>query len=382
LETPSGVAYYSFTFYSPPPTVDGLLFTPPATPGEVLYIMGSNFYEVEKVVFRDMDGNEVASVLIDFDNVFEYSVIVLEFPIGCDKAEFIDVVCVSGTASKEFMANPLPNPISVRSDMPIIGDSVLITGEYFFNIEKIVLPNGVSVTDFKVNSTNREIKFKMPSPALTAGGKLKIVALGEEYIVPGTFYPYEQVLADFDSKGWWSWGSPHGAFTILPTAPPYISTGKVGRVSGTPVPNWWGDGVVYLGGLSWPLVDADKSKSDNKSLEEVALKFSFYTEFPFEKGAYRIELGRWEGEGAPQVLFRPYYNEIQTLEVGSVTGKWIDYEIPLTEFTRNSSMKTYGEFVKSRTNTDIGLYFTGGTEEIEALGKVNIFFDNFRFVVK
>ena len=389
LETPYGTARYSFSFYSQVPIADSLKldFDIPARAGKTLTIEGLNFYEVQKIVFRNVEGNiEVTDFVVE-----NYKKIHLIFPKGSDKDGFIDVVYLSNTVSKEFMPDPIPNPITVSSDMPIVGDTVIITGEYFFNIEKIVLQNGVKIekSNFEVYDKGRKIKFKMPAQTPTQGGALKVVALREgelvEYAVPGYFYPYEQVLADFDNQGWFSWGNPYEAYSISKDKPPYISTGKVGRIAGTPpsAPNWWWEEIVenekkqmgqmVVGFQNWP-----STIPDNTLLEKVVLKFSFYTELPFEKGYFRMALAqRFADKNFPEPFFRPYYDDKQ-IQVGSKPGRWIDYEIPLTEFAKNGDLKTYRD-IKALPTKEVGFFYVNPTEDATVM---NVFFDNFRFVVK
>jgi hypothetical protein len=371
LETPKGTTRFSFKFYSPAPVVDLLIFSIPARVGEELTIIGSNFYEIEKIIFKSNERNVEA---IQFTVNENYSVISLKIPEGAvnEGTGAIEIVCISGSITKEFTPKPDPVFRSVSSDMPVVGDKVIISGEYIYDIEKIVLPDNIEVTDFSINPTGSELSFILPAKTPAHGGKLQIVTIeGDIYSVPGYFYPEEWVFANMDAKGWYSWGNDSKLISATPDAAPYVSSGNCGNIAGTPGANqyWWGN--LIIGFSEYPNMIADEI-----SVENLVFKFSFYTEFPLDKGLFQVQFGeRWD---APATVpeFKPYLDN-NGAEVGSKPGKWVDYEIPVYLF--GPDLKTYGDIRKLGTK-DVGFYFKNNTDD--AALKLNVFFDNIRFIDK
>jgi hypothetical protein len=372
VETPKGEAHFAFNFYSPAPVIDLLIFTIPASAGEDLTIIGSNFYEVEKIVFRSNEGNiETTQFIVSED----FKSISLKIPQGVAKEGAVEVVGVSGRSMKEFVPKPTQVFRSVSSDMPIAGDRVIIRGEYIYDILKIILPDNIEITQFAVNSTYSELSFTMPAAVPTQGGKLQVVTSDNTFDVPGYFYPEESVMMNFDDKGWYSWGNDYGAFTIHPDAAPYFSTGKCGRIAGTPgITPWWGSGNLIVGFLEYP-----NTISEETSLDNIVLRFSFYTEFPLDKGFFRIALGqRFADAGFPEPQFKPYLDN-NGAEVGSTPGKWMDYDLPLHLFALDSDLQSYGQ-IRALSHKELGLFFVNSSDD--ATLTLNVFFDNFRFIDK
>jgi hypothetical protein len=368
LETPKGEARFSFKFYSPEPVIDLLLFTIPAEAGGNLIIFGSNFYEVEKIIFESNEGNvETTQFTVSED----YKVISLKIPQGVANEGAIEIVCVSGSVSKEFIPKPTQVFRSISSDMPIVGDKVTIFGEYIYDIQKIVMQNNIEITDFTINSTNSELSFTMPANTPIQRGLLQVVTSDNTFVVTDSFYPEEYVMANFDDQGWYSWGNDNKILTATPDAAPFISTGNCINIFGTPGAwnYWWGN--IIMGFNEYPA-----AISSDTPVERLALKFSFYTEFPLDKGYFQVQFGeRWD---APATVpeFRPYLDN-SGADVGSKPGKWMDYEIPVYLF--GPDLKTYGD-IRALGTKDVGFYFKNNTDD--ATLKLNVFVDNIRFVVK
>ncbi len=370
IVTSKGEARFNFQFLSPAPTISLLYYNLPSKAGDPLLIIGANFYEVEKVVFHSEQG-DVDAAAFTVNN--SYTQISLTIPAEALYDGAIEVHCVTDMVSKEFKPTATPIIRSINSDMPVIGTRVSISGEYFFGIEKIVLPGGKEITDFTINSTNSEISFTMPNEIPSQGGKLQLKTKDATYDSPHTFYPVENIIADLDTKGWYSWGDHNVIATATPASAPYHSNEKYISIFGTPgaYQYWWGN--IVMGCSGWP-----GNIADNTSTGNLVLRFSFYTEFPLDKGYFQTQMGsRWH-DAVPVSLnpeWRPYQNSAGA-EVGSQPGKWVDYEIPIPDF--GTDLKTYAD-VKKLTG-EIGFFFKNATEDDKLV--LNTFFDNFRIIDK
>ncbi len=368
--TGKGEARYSFQFLSPAPSISLLYYMLPSAVGDPLLIIGFNFYEVEKIVFRSEQGNVETK---NFTVNATYDQISLNIPEGAINKGFVDVHCLTAVASKEFDPTAVPIAHSVNSDMPIVGDKVIISGEYLFGIEKIILPGGKEITSFTVNATNSEVSFIMPADVPVQGGKLALATANDIYEVPGFFYPFENVIVDLDTKGWYSWGDNNVVTTADPSKAPYTSTEKYINIFGKPGAwqYWWGN--IVMGFSGWPTSIADHTPIDN-----LVLRFSFYTELPLEKGFFQMQIGgRWT-DAVPAAInpeWKPYLNNAGD-EVGSKPGKWVDYEVPLFNF--GSDLHTYADI--KNLKGEMGFFFKNSSDDADLT--LNVFFDNIRVIDK
>ena len=143
----------------------------PVVRGAELRIMGSN---LDKIVEVQIPGSEPITEIevVSSGRISEIRVIVPK-----DGAETVSVtgpvvivdnagMTYKSKADITFTEGIVLDSFSPASAMP--GDEVTVKGDYLYNVQQIVLNNGVYVTGDQIVSKNRrELKFIVPSNAVT-----------------------------------------------------------------------------------------------------------------------------------------------------------------------------------------------------------------------
>ncbi|HEY9045064.1 MAG TPA: glycan-binding surface protein [Ohtaekwangia sp.] len=336
--TASGTATFDFTFLSPTPTITDLTYTMPATAGQPFIITGTNFYEVQKIVFT-VNGNAIDVTDFTVDNT--YSNISLAIPAGGDADGTVTVITESGQATKSYKATVNPYITSFSTDIPVPGDSMVIAGEYFISISKIILPGNVEVPASKltINTSKTRIAFVMPS--LKAIGTVKVVSNLTTVESSTILNDTTKILYNHDGVGAWDWSGTTDATDGVNK--PLASRGKFKRFKGT-IPaytGWWqANGYAFSGWSS--------TISDATLVSDLTLKFNFYS------------VNAWAGAGYIQVkLFNNdnYSVILEPWKDGTVpTGRWIEMSIPLSSFNI-PNMTTYADWKTQTTDNAVVFIF-------------------------
>ena len=312
VTTAHGEATYSFTFLSPAPTIAQFNFSLPATAGETLDIVGSNFYNVQKVIFAT--GGQTIDVTA-FTVSSTYDTIYVTIPTGGDADGTITVVTESGEASKVFRATVNPFIAAISTDMPVWGDSLVISGEYFMGIKKIVLPGNVEVPASAIHINASQTRLAFVTPRLQAVGTLKIVTSSTEIASTLILNDTTKDIFNHDGIGNWAWASSE---SVNGTAPA-VARRKFTRFAGT-VPAYTGWGMANGYAINnWPT-----SISDDTPISDLSLKFNFYTGFEWKDAVY-IDVRIANDE--------KYTVRLEPWKTGTVpVGHWFEISIPLGNF--------------------------------------------------
>jgi hypothetical protein len=312
ITTAHGEAVYSFTFLSPAPTIAQFNFSLPATAGQTLDIIGTNFYNVQNVIFAT--GGQAIDVTA-FTVSSTYDTIYVTIPTGGDADGTITVVTESGEASKVFRATVTPFITGISTDMPVWGDSLVISGEYFMGIKRIVLPGNVEVPASAIHINASQTRLSFITPRLQAVGILKIVTSSTE--VPGTVVLNDTTkdIYNHDGIGNWTWASSES----VNGSSPAVARRKFTRFSGTiPAYTGWGQANGYAIN-SWPV-----SISDDTPISDLALKFNFYSGYEWKDAVY-IDVRIANNEN--------YSVKLEPWKTGTVpVGRWFEFSISLADF--------------------------------------------------
>jgi hypothetical protein len=364
LVTSHGECTYNFQFLSPVPTITTFDYVMPATVGQDMKIIGSNFYEVDSVVFLNTQSQRVKVPTFTVND--KYNEISFTIPNGAQYDGRLVVYCVADSIGDIFLAAPVPVITSFSSDMPIIGDTVKVNGKYFNFIQKVVLNGLVELppSAITVNHLKTQFSFIMPS-ALTAVGSIQVVCNTGTGTSPATFYPKANVVSDFDGIGYFSWGNNCDEVTASPTTIPYISTGKCRHIYGIPGANnyWWGNMIL---GASWTT-----NIPNTTPISNLVLRFSYYSAKLLTKGYFQVQMGNY---WTVTYTFKPYL-DANGNPMNPIVGKWYDIDIPLSNFG-NETFLTYVD-LRRRTG-EIGFYYKNNTADKTV--EVDSYFDNFRII--
>ena len=335
--TPQGEATYSFKFLSPQPVINFLFFDVPASVDTNIYIYGSNFYEVLKVIFIV---NDQQLEVTDFD-IYNYSIINFRLPDGAQYDGKVTVITESGSDTLDFIPNPPPVITGVSRDLTLVGDTFTIYGRDFRNIDKVVFPGGIEVdgSQLQINELKTEIILTMPDARAT--GDLKVVR-GDIEAVYHNFNDRSLVLYDFDGIGNWVWH--WNTDTALTGNQPYAGNGVFYHFASTCPSNggWYDEGANGLAFLSWPDIPS------GTPVEKLAVRININTMIPWTDGWIEISF-----------LANSYAYRLQPyLKAEVPLNKWITYTVPLKSFT-GMSFVTYADIRALALDNAMLIYING-----------------------
>lgn len=251
----------------------------PVVRGAELRIMGSN---LDKIVEVQVPGSEPITEIevVSSGRISEIRVIVPK-----DGAETVSVtgpvvivdnagMTYKSKADITFTEGIVLDSFSPASAMP--GDEVTVKGDYLYNVQQVVLNNGVYVTGDQIVSKNRrELKFIVPSNAVTGP-----VTIGD---VDENNNPDGLIPNNVPSEGVLTIGSP----TVKAADRGMLKAGAEIKVEGTYLDMIKG---VTVGGASVDFVLADDHKSVTvalpASVQDGEVVLTSFAGEEFKAGAY------------------------------------------------------------------------------------------------
>lgn len=378
--TRSGVATFDFKVLAPKPVAERIAGRYPRIAGDNLTVYGTNFLDVSRVYFSDVNPlnpsvaipDESRSTHIEID-VTDYALAqnryldekskkyVTESEMKFTLPElpfvhgFIVIVTPQGRTALDYAALP-PVPVikALSSDMPIPGTRVTIKGSYFIDVTGIKIGDEMTIleNDIEVAENESELTFVLhEKPTQTT--TISVVTPGgtsNEFC----FYPYETLFIDFDDMTNVVNLNRDPAPKYLeatPDAPPYISDGNFCLYDGVLTAwNYWGTMLYWetAQGNSFKFADFDVIPADTP-LEKVYLKFEIYNDAPFKKIFQYRFMGKdgknydWENWNSNKVHIIP---EFQDQFGDQKYGEWYTAVLPLSQFAAFAG-KTYSDFVNA-----------------------------------
>lgn len=374
LVTPHGSATFAFKVLAPTPSISRIAGKYPREAGDMLTIYGTNFLDVDRVYFSDVNplaedpetglkpekGNEVD--VVDFrlsqnryfdekdkryvaDSEMMFTLPQLPFSTG-----YLVIETPQGSSVSEYAAlPPVPVITSISSDMPIPGSTVTIKGLYFINVTGIMFGGNIAVNAEAITVADNESELTFVMPARPDNSTtISVQTLGgasNEF----DFYRYENLLVDFDGKGRDLGWEPNAQYrTATPDAAPYVSDGTFGVFDCVnPAWNWWSTMIFFEpnSGTTYELPSYDQISSDTPA-SEVYLTFEVFNEAPISKmfhyrlvdsndGEHNWE--NWNNDTKVQLI-----PEFQDRYGNQKYGEWYSTVIPLSRFSGFEDM-TYGD---------------------------------------
>lgn len=305
VETTHGTAVYAFKITAPYPSISRIQAVYPRKAGDLLNVFGLNLVDIEKVYFTDIPaaqldttewktvgGNHVEVATVNtvvsdhhlnsrtqaYETTSQLGVVIPELPY--EKGALV-IECAAGTTYIDFTVVPgLPVIFDINSDMPVLGEEVVVSGREFVQVESVSYGNvTLAPGQFEVAESEDAIRFTMTEvPSADSDGLLKVTTPGGTATV--LFYNYECLLTDFDGvatdNGW----DPNASYeSASPDVAPFTGTGKYARITvESEAQQWWGKMVYYRqgwDGLPFTLPSFDVIPA-NASADEVYLAMEVY----------------------------------------------------------------------------------------------------------
>ena len=439
LETKYGTATYAFTVLGGNPSITLVDADEYPTPtGGKVTVTGDNFVNIQRVYFTNVSPDslsqqggaqivEVSGWTVSsnryLDPVSGYVVksaltfTLPDLPRDAD-GNYFGYMVIEGPksgnqtqgarTSTKFATLPSPVVESITSDMPMVGQTVTITGKYFIGVQSIDIKSGDN-TFFRIPAasltiTKTTISFIMPAkPTNPDFSPLSIVALAGTTTL-SHFYPVNNVLLDFDTKGRdQQWGPSATYQEADGVNPPYNSDGKFALMSGKGMNNaWWGIMIYWAAHKDEATGNALDTPFDfpsydvipaNTPADQVYLSYDCYNTVPFnvpENGGFiryffNTTLGggpggtiNW-GDGDYQWLVGPNSIVLPGIDGQPLMNQWYQVLIPMSRFAGlNDGKATYKNIVESGLKEFVLQIQFNGNPIVD----VNLSIDNIRIVTK
>jgi hypothetical protein len=297
-----------------------------ALPGQIVVIQGAHLSSTSQIFFDGFAASINPALFSDSNLVITVPRIAWDsIPNG--KLNTVEVITAHGNATYKFtITPPLPTITSLSNEMALAGATLLINGNNFYGINKVIFPGGIAVTNFTVTGITM-ITVTVP-PGITQGGPLQAVGqygTGTSVLLFNDFTT--GMLTSFDD-GNYSWGS----YEV--TNDPALFPGSIGKYSHIAVPGGinggdfaWYDGKrsMNTNGVTWV-----PSAHMNDPISSYALKFEMSLSKPWGGASiYIVKDYSWT-----------YLARFEPWKGGSAaytTNGWITVVIPLTQFKTNAN---------------------------------------------
>lgn len=411
--THGGSASYSFKITAPGPQMQRIQAVYPRETGNEINIFGLNLVDIEKAYFSDITAEELAetewteiggnhvdisniqTVLMDHhlnasSNSYETtSQVKFQMPEVPYEKGVIVFECTAGTTYLPFYKRPgQPTITYVSSDMPQIGENLIIKGSEFVQVESIKYGDvTLTADDFLVSAEEDVIVVPFGKKPTAGSGTTLTVTTPGGVVSVDRFYDYTTILTTFDGdaadNGW----GPNAAFVDSGTADGIYAYFDI------PVEylQWWGTMIYFRkdwSGNSFPLspnipatatadevyfaINVYNDNSDyNNGVFNGYIRYMFQpigdAENQYDNGFVWADYDTQTGSFARPVL--------ADIDDEAPVGKWYRHVLPLSVFGCYAG-KTYGEIV----NVGLNQFRLQSINQGTPSGKINVKFDNARII--
>lgn len=400
--TPYGEASYSFKVLAPAASITSFKGeTYPLTTGEAMTVIGNNFLDVQRIFFTDqelsgmtesdirgLNGTEVAYELsldrqLDPKSKTYVTASVMTFgmpSLNYDKGYFV-LQTVQNVSYVRFSKLPPPELFRISSQMPVKGETVTLTGDYFIGVDYVAVGDVILTgEDLTVASDGLSLSFRMPEPPAATVSTLSVSAVGG--ISTMEFYDKSTLLLDFDTLGANQGWDPSCAYPAEAdgTVAPFSSSGSYAWFNcNSGAWNWWGT-MLYWRAFDegeddcepFPLPDypdntpASKLSFSFEAYNAASWNYSFLNYYFQCLGGeeFGMDAVGWDWDaGAP--TGKTLVND----DGEEILGRWFEVNISLDKF----GFTTYGDFKAKKVNRiRIMQYDWGGNTEDLLFGIDNI----------
>lgn len=425
VETSHGTAVYQFKILAPYPQMSRIAALYPRNAGDVMTVYGYNLVDIQKVYLTDEDAEKMDTTvwtevpgnhtecqfnIVKADHAINpdnqayrtTSVVDVTVPENAPETGALVFECAAGTVYLPYTRVPgKPVVLSCSNDMPQIGETLVLTGREFVQVEKITYGD-VTLTaangDFTVSESQDSIYIPFEKKPSAEGNNmtLAVTTPGGEAKVD-RFYDYTTILTTFDNddainNGW----DPDCKYVNSRTA-----DGMFARMKYTGGQNWWGNMIFFRKDWDGNIFQFSDNIPATAKAEELYLTMNVYDEGDFNNGKYwgyiryaildikkdaddnYIQLAQYDNfdwaEGGydsnPQVGKYPDGPMLQDINGKNYKKTWYRAIVPMSKFECYAG-KTKAEMAQiGIPQFRIQLVNQSTTE-----GTVNVKFDNIRVI--
>lgn len=421
IETSHGTAVYQFKVLAPYPTLSRIAALYPRNAGDVMAVYGYNLVDIQKVYLTDVTGDALDTTVWDKSNVpgnhveCEYKTVKTDHAINPDNQAYrttsiVDVTvpqgapehgalvfeCAAGTVYLNF--NHLPGkPVitSCSNDMPEIGETLVLTGRDFTQIDQITYGD-VTLKEADGDYTVAEsedsiyIPFKK-KPSVDGNNMVLTVTNPAGSATVERFYDYGTILTTFDNddatdNGW----GPNASYEDAGNA-----DGKYAHINvATEYQQWWGTMVYFRKDWNGNSFSFSDNIPASATADELYLTMNVYDAGDYNNGAfwgylrYMIQplgdvenqydnFGWAEGgyDSNPQVGKYPDGPVLQDINGKNYKNKWYRAVVPLGKFGCYA-----GKSFSDIKTTGLNQFRIQSINQSTTSGKIDVKLDNIRVI--
>ncbi len=413
IVTGGGTATYQFKVTAPAPVLQRIQALYPRKQGDAINLYGLNLVDIEKAYFTDLTSEEIAmstdetiggnhvdiadlkTIVMDHhlttNNVFvtnsqlQFNMPQLPYATGTLVLE-----CVSGTTYMPFYTVPgQPTIVAITSDMPQIGENLVIDGTEFVQVESVKYGDvTLTAADFTVNEEETQIVIPFTKKPTNGSGTTLTVTTPGGKVSVDRFYDYSTILTTFDGDATDNGWGPNATFTDSGTADGIFAHINVPEEA----QQWWGTMVYFRkdwNGNSFALSDNIPATA---TADEVYLAVNVLSNSDYNNGTFRgyirymiQPLGDQENQYDIQLDWENYDEQIPLLDAPGViladinaeapTGRWYRHVLPLSKFACYKG-KSYADI----KTTGLNQFRLQSINQSTTRGKVDVKFDNVRVI--
>ncbi len=299
VETGGGIATYAFKVLGAYPSITRIQGSYPRAAGDILNVYGLNLYSIEKMYFTDALADDIAIAIADQDEVPGNHVAVTDYDFvkqdryinsnqSYEVSSQIQLVtpdlpfnegslvieCAAGIVYIPYYKTPgKPVILSVSSDMPVIGEKLVITGQEFVQVESVEYGDvTLSADDFTVADTEDQIMVDISKVPSKGSGSVLTVTTPGGVATYKNFFEYSSLLNDFDSgiaDPGWDPKAEYGPSSIG-------GTDNIAHLNS--YGQWWGQMIWFMpdwSGTTFSLPSYDVIPAD-ASVDDLYFAFEVY----------------------------------------------------------------------------------------------------------
>ena len=413
VETTHGTCTYSFKISAGYPILQRIAASYPRETGDEINVYGLNLTDIENAYFTSMtveeiealEGADIGGTKVPISNIqtvrkeriinamtnayetqsqLRFNLPDLPFTEGT-----LVIETAGGTAYIPYYKTPgQPVILYVSNDMPQIGETLVIAGREFVQVESVQYGDVTLTGDqFRVSASEDTIYVDFAVKPGTGSGTTLTVTTPGGSVSSERFYDYSTILTTFDGDATDNGWGPNATFVDSGTADgkyAYIYVPEEGQ-------QWWGTMVYFRkdwSGNSFPL---SNNIPETATADEVYLALNTYSNSDYNNGefwGYIRYMIQPLGDAENQYDIQPdgswvEYPTIALFE-GTVladidgqapTGQWYRHVLPLSKFACYQG-KTYSE-IKA---TGLNQFRLQSINQSTTRGRVDVKFDNCRVI--
>lgn len=412
VETHGGTAVYAFKVTAPGPQLQRIQAIYPRETGNEIILHGLNLVDIQKAYFSDItieelestEWTEIGGNHVDISNIktlvkdhhlnannsyettSQLSFAMPEVPY---QSGVIVLECSGGTSYIPYYKVPgKPTIVNISSDMPQIGEDLIIKGSEFVQVESVKYGD-VTLTsdDFEVNDEENQITIPFAKkPTDGSGTTLTVTTPGGQVSVE-RFYDYSTILTTFDGDATDNGWGPNCSFEDSGTADGIYAYFDIP----TEYQQWWGTMIYFRKDWSGNSFAFSPNIPSTATADEVYFAIEVYNDgSDYNNGAFTgyirymfQPIGDSENQYDNGFEWEDYDNQVPKfarpvladINDQAPTGKWYRHVLPLSAFGCYQG-KTFSEIVTVGLNQFRLQSINQGTPS----GKINVKFDNARVI--